>query len=148
MLRKSIFLYSLLFFSFCFGVVESHSQCVRVDNLKTNSLTGRTIAVYQGTDRKDDLPGVSIVVSKETKDDRVVVVEGKTDSNGLFAFSDISPGKYIFEAFATNFDKISLRLKITRRSRNEKRKVLLVALGPTIPSGTDSCEGYVTVEAR
>ena len=148
MLKRSIFLYSLLVSALGFGIVESYAQCVRRGDLKTNSLGGKTIAVYQGSDRKDNFPRVSIVVSKETKGDRVVIAEGLTDSMGLFAFPNISPGKYIFEAYAQHFDKISLRLKVTRRSRNEKEKFLMVALGVTDFSGTDSCEGYVTVEEK
>lgn len=127
-----------IFLLACVSAISSSAQCVR-DDVVVASLRGN---VTDNTS-KQSIPDVTVSVRKGNGSDGKLIAQTETDATGNFEISKLKRGQYSLSVTYPNFDRIVVRLIITKRTTG--RDFLQIMLAPPDFSGTDSCEGDATV---
>ncbi|HMQ04208.1 MAG TPA: carboxypeptidase-like regulatory domain-containing protein [Pyrinomonadaceae bacterium] len=117
------------------------AQCVRGD-LEVSSVSGR---VVEDTQFATPVKGVSVVITQDKYRGKTIA-NTLTDDQGNFELPNIKGGKYLLSIRFPNFDPIVTRLRV--RKSNREFGALLARIAPPDLSGTDSCEGSVSVVSK
>lgn len=111
--------------------------CVR-DKIKAKGFSGRVI-IQTAPQTKEPLSNAIVKLLKRTDSGDKVIAEVATNEEGRFAIENVESGKYILEAEAVNFQKVSTEIKIVKGSSKKKELEIGLEVGITC------CVGYATV---
>ena len=111
--------------------------CVR-DKIKAKGFSGRVV-VQTAPQSKEPLQKALVKLIKRTDDGDKVIATVVTNEEGRFALANVESGKYILEAEAVNFQKVSTEIRIVKGSSQKKEIEIGLEVGLTC------CAGYATV---
>ena len=122
----------------CIAPISIIGQCVR-DDVITANLRGADT----DSQTKQPIPGADVSVWKGHSSEGKLIGHITTDVKGGFNLPKLKSGRYTLSITFPHLDRIVTRLTISKRSN--KSGFLQVLLAPPDLSGTDSCEGTITV---
>lgn len=132
---------SLLLPNLAFG------QCVRAAKLKVPAILGQVFYIDRDGNKDMVAPEARVRLWKQQHEDELIF-DLKTDSKGMFAVDNLPRGKYIMSIDGLPmFDNMIFSVQILKKTKSNANDLIVVGLGATELTTTDSCAGFARVRS-